>query len=419
MPHISSLTRQILAQNAGRDLDRLRLKLARLRQDPFAFYRGTNALFLSFLPRRHALFRAPLTLVCGDLHVENFGAFKADNRLCYFDINDFDEACVAPFTLDIVRFLASVRLAAGGLGLGRAQIAAFTRVFLDAYMAAIHDGKPRWIERSLAGGVFRQLLRQAMRRTRREFLDRFSKRKNGKRRLRIDGVRTLAVDAAERPRLARFLVRCRRAGARPAIAAPFLKLKPSFFKLLDAARRIAGNGSLGLPRYVLLVQGRGSPDQNFALDLKFAAPSATAEWLGDPQPAWSGEAERVVNIQRIMQAASPALLSAVEFEHRSFILKELQPVVDRLDFASWREKPHRLMQAMEGMGRVAAWAHLRGCGHYGTGSVESLQAFVAGHRWRIAADSLATTAAARIVTAWKRYAKDYDLGKVAAAVKAP
>jgi len=198
---ISKLTEQILAQNAGRDFDRLALKLAHLRQDPFAFFRGTNPLFLHFLPRAHPLFRGPSTLVCGDLHVENFGAFKADNRLCYFDINDFDEACLAPFTIDIVRFAAGIRLAAHELGLNGKQSKLLVRRFLLAYRQSIGDGKPRWIERSLAQGVFRALLRRAMRRTRGELLDRFTKLKGGERRLRIDGKRAFAADAQERRRL--------------------------------------------------------------------------------------------------------------------------------------------------------------------------------------------------------------------------
>jgi len=62
MRPIGKLTQEILAQNAGRDLDRMILKCATMRQDAFAFFRGTNALFLSFLPRAHAVFRAPCTL---------------------------------------------------------------------------------------------------------------------------------------------------------------------------------------------------------------------------------------------------------------------------------------------------------------------------------------------------------------------
>jgi len=144
MQPVNKLTRQILAQNVRRDLDRLSLKLARLRQDPFAFFRGTNSLFLEFLPRAHPLFRAPSILICGDLHLENFGAFKGDNRLCYFDINDFDEACLAPFTLDIERFIASIKVAAHGLGLNQARSQLMVRRFLRAYAHSVCDGKPRW-----------------------------------------------------------------------------------------------------------------------------------------------------------------------------------------------------------------------------------------------------------------------------------
>ena len=109
MRRIGKITAQILAQNAGRDPDRLKLKLAHLRGDPSAFFRGTNPLFLGFLSRAQAVFRAPRTLVCGDLHLENFGTYKGDNRLCYFDIDDFDEPCVAPCTTDLVRFAAGER----------------------------------------------------------------------------------------------------------------------------------------------------------------------------------------------------------------------------------------------------------------------------------------------------------------------
>ena len=405
MRALSTYTRQILAQNAERDLDRLTLKLALLRKDPFAFFRGTNPLFLEFLPRAHSLLRAPCVLVCGDLHLENFGAFKGDNRLCYFDLNDFDEACLAPFTIDIVRFVASIKVAGPGLGLDSAQVKMLVRHFFKAYLHSIRDGKPRWVERSLAQGVFRALLRRAMNRTRRELLARFTKVRGGERRIRNDGLRTLPADPKERPRLKRLLAQF----AVPGVGR-------SFFKLLDASRRIAGCGSLGLARYILLVRGRGSPDQNFALDLKFAAPSAVADWLAEPQPQWPSEAARVVCIQRVMQAISPALLHTVRYENRSFVLKELQPTIDRLDLSEWRSKPKRILQAVEGMGHVAAWAHLRGCGHHGAASSETLQAYAATRRWPASVDRLASVAAARTHRAWLTYCRDFDSGAVTAAI---
>ncbi len=402
---LRKVTRQILAQNAGRNFDRLTLKCALLRKDPFAFFRGTNPLFLEFLPRGHSLLRAPCILICGDLHLENFGAFRGDNRLCYFDVNDFDEACLAPFTVDIVRFVASIKVAAQGLGLNRAQSKTLVRRFFKAYLHSIRDGKPRWVERSLAEGVFRALLRRAINRTRRELLARLTKVKGGERRIRNDGVRALRADSARRRGLRRLL-----AGfALPGVGR-------SFFKLLDASRRIAGNGSLGLTRYILLVRGRGPPDQNFALDLKFAAPSAVAGWLAQPQPQWPNEAARVVAIQRVMQAISPALLRAVRFENQHFVLKELQPSIDRLDLAGWRAKPRRILQAVEGMGHVAAWAHLRGCGHHGAASSEILQAYAATQRWPGNVDRLAERAARRMHRAWEQYCSDFDRGAVTAAL---
>ena len=43
-----------------------------------------------------ALPHSPVCWICGDLHIENFGSYKGDNRLVYFDLNDFDESILAP-----------------------------------------------------------------------------------------------------------------------------------------------------------------------------------------------------------------------------------------------------------------------------------------------------------------------------------
>lgn len=406
MPGLSNISRQILAQNAGRDVERLLLKLAAMRADPFGFFRGANPLFLGFLRPGDKLFRAPRTFVCGDLHFENFGAFKGDNRLVYFDINDFDDACLAPFTIDIVRFLACVRVAAEGLLLNPSQGRELQETFMSAYCAAIAEGKPRWIERSLATGVLRALLRQSARRTRPDLLDRYSREQGGGRRIRIDGRRAFALQDGEKKQLKRFIKKLRR-------DAP----DRAFFRLLDAARRIAGNGSLGLPRYLLLIRGRGSPDQNFLLDLKFAAPSAVADWLGAAQPRWRSEAARVVAVQRLMQAIPPALLRAERFERQAYLLKELQPSIDRLQFASWRGKPRRIREAVDGMGQVTAWAHLRGCGHFDAAAVEALQTYAAAAPWRRKALAMSESAAAAMLRAWKAYAKDYDSGALVATIE--
>ena len=54
----------------------------------------------------------PITCVCGDLHLENFGSYRAANGLVFFDFNDFGEALLAPALWDVSRFFCSIGVAA-------------------------------------------------------------------------------------------------------------------------------------------------------------------------------------------------------------------------------------------------------------------------------------------------------------------
>jgi hypothetical protein len=57
------------------------------------------------------LMDAPPVFAVGDMHLENFGTWRdADGRLVW-GVNDFDEAAVMPYPLDLVRLAASIRLA--------------------------------------------------------------------------------------------------------------------------------------------------------------------------------------------------------------------------------------------------------------------------------------------------------------------
>ena len=117
------VVQEILAFNAGRDPDRLGLKYRNMRASPFGFLRGTCHLFYRSLPVDALFDEAPPVWSCGDLHLQNFGSYKGDNRLVYFDLNDFDESLLAPASLDLVRFLCSVLVAAPDLGVGRKESA--------------------------------------------------------------------------------------------------------------------------------------------------------------------------------------------------------------------------------------------------------------------------------------------------------
>src|SRR6185436_19015558 len=89
-------------------------KYTRVSASPFAFLRGSCPLFHEMLDAwPHLREDGPdgTGWVAGDLHLENFGAYRPDagsaarakSRRAVFDLNDFDEACVRAWRVDLLR----------------------------------------------------------------------------------------------------------------------------------------------------------------------------------------------------------------------------------------------------------------------------------------------------------------------------
>jgi uncharacterized protein (DUF2252 family) len=358
--------------NAGREPERLALKYREMCKSPFAFFRGTAHLFWEDLAaRRSALPDGPLVWACGDLHFENFGSFQGDNGLSYFDLNDFDESALAPGTWEVSRFVASAYVAAPSLDLTRDGANELVKLFLDAYQTALGDGKARWIERATASGMVRTLLQRVSRQTRTMLINSRTIWKRGKPRILIDGKHALSITDSQRTTVTRRLDEF--AKSQP---------DPDFFRVLDVARRVAGLGSLGLERYIVLVRGDGGRDGNALLDVKQAAPSCLARFERVRQPKWKSEADRVVAIQKRMQAIAPALLHAKKIGRGGYVLRELQPSNDRLSLKDARGNQHHLRSAAKAMGRVTAWAQLRSSGRQGSATADDLIEFAGASGWK-------------------------------------
>src|ERR1700693_5896091 len=104
---------------AGKHIDLVAADLRRKHQAmaaaPFPFLRATFyrwvALWQEACPE---LTQTPHLVAVGDLHVENFGTWRdAEGRLAW-GINDFDEAWIFPYTIDLARLATSVLLAKDG-----------------------------------------------------------------------------------------------------------------------------------------------------------------------------------------------------------------------------------------------------------------------------------------------------------------
>jgi len=91
----------------------LRFKHEQMAAALFPFFRGTFYRWAQVWPEVCTeLDRVPHILSVGDLHVENFGTWRDTDGRLVWGINDFDEACLFPYTMDLVRLATSALLAA-------------------------------------------------------------------------------------------------------------------------------------------------------------------------------------------------------------------------------------------------------------------------------------------------------------------
>ncbi len=353
-----TIPEKILAFNQGRDPERLRLKYAKMRGDALAFYRGTAHLFYEDLD---GLPEAPHAWLCGDLHLENFGSYLADNRLEYFGENDFDEACRGPVTVDLARLIASILLEAHERGFKASEAQDLAERIVKSYARELEAGKARWLEQRTASGIIGELLSGIGYRGRTRFLASRTFLEGRKKRLLVNGRKALPLLDGEEKKLEKFAER-----------------ELEDFKLLDAARRIAGNGSLGVPRFVLLVREKKGPE--LLLDLKMALPAAPLRRHRWPQPEWDHEAERVTTVQRMMQAVPTAFLRPVKWQGESWILRELLPQENRVNVAMATDED--FIEFSQTLGQLIAWSALRCSGRLGSATADALSDFGAKKAWR-------------------------------------
>jgi uncharacterized protein (DUF2252 family) len=397
------VVRQILIFNAGREPERLALKYRAMRSSTFGFLRGSCHLFYDRLPRGGVFKSAPPVWVCGDLHLENFGSYKGDNRQVYFDVNDFDESALAPASWDLARFLTSLRIGLEAASIGEARVEALCQSFVDAYASSLASGKAYWVERDTAQGLVRELLDGLRERKRASFLDSRTFVKRGRRMLLTDGGKALPVDSAQRAAVESFMQEF--AESQP---------QPAFYRVLDVARRVAGTGSLGVDRFAILVQGKGSPEGNYLLDLKQALPSSLVPHLKLAQPRWKSEAHRVVELQRRQQAVSMAFLDPVRFTEAPYVLRALQPSEDRVRLAGPGRSPAEIEAVIGTMGQMVAWAQLRSAGRDGSATADVLIDFGQRRKWRLALLAASQDGAAQVRKDAAAYNDAFDAGAFAA-----
>lgn len=90
----------------------LKYKHAAMKEDLFRFFKGTFFRWVQLWPELapKGAKKAPIVLAVGDLHVDSFGTWRDLEGRLVWGIDDFDEAFPLPYTNDLVRLAASVKI---------------------------------------------------------------------------------------------------------------------------------------------------------------------------------------------------------------------------------------------------------------------------------------------------------------------
>lgn len=136
------LSNELQGELVTDDLDR---KHRKMHGDAFAFLRATYWRWAEIIcDVRPELAGMPQVLSIGDTHLENFGTWRDVEGRLVWGANDFDDAAIMPYGLDIVRLVASAILAQPHDGISGRAIA---ELVLAGYMRGLEHPAPVILER--------------------------------------------------------------------------------------------------------------------------------------------------------------------------------------------------------------------------------------------------------------------------------
>ncbi|NKS02390.1 DUF2252 domain-containing protein [Rhodococcus hoagii] len=409
------------SQDLQRIPELLPIRYGRMVSTPFAFYRGAAAVMADDLSRTPN--SGLHTHLCGDAHLSNFGVFATPERRLAFDVNDFDETDPGPFEWDVKRLVASVEVAARVLSFGgkrRHRIAlACAAAYRETMSAQARLGNLAvWyshVEAEQELADLRETLDAASRRSSRKLVEKSWRRDS----LQALGKLTTMTDdgrrIVSRPPLlvpieevfetqdARALY-CELSGRlaeyRETLRADH-RVPFDRYAFVQAARKVVGVGSVGTRSWILLLLGADDSDPLF-LQAKEAQPSVLAQYLHGPDHPNQGQ--RVVEGQRIMQAASDIFLGwqqgvGNDGVRRDYYVRQLRDAKGSATVESMT--PTGLEQYARLCGRVLGYAHARGGDRFaiaeylgpGTGFDEAMAAFARSYADRTEQDRAMLAAA--------------------------
>lgn len=367
----TSVVTAIETFNAGLSTANRTAKYCKMIEAPFAFFRGTNHLFWSDLAGdpRFLDFGGAQTWIWlqGDLHADNFGAFDDDDGQVVYDLNDFDETVIADYQWDVWRMAVSIALIADqNGGLSATALDNVLDLFSESYLDTIasYRGNDQELGRQFTRGNTYGLLDDFLaavesENSRTAMLDEWTVLSGGVRIFKLAHPELDPVSATVRSQIVAQMP------SYITTTAGNLGTVSGYFKVKDVAVRLdAGLGSLGTPRYYVLVEGTSTSQSNDRiLDIKRQGAPAAYPHLSTGQRALldraaANHAARAVEGYRALVADADDHLGRMTLSDGVYSVRERSPYKDTLASEDL-DTETRLGNLAEQWGAILATSHSR------------------------------------------------------------
>jgi uncharacterized protein (DUF2252 family) len=264
---------------------------------PFGFLRGAARMFEEALAREPALTQGPPGegRLVGDLHLENFGTLHTAKGWL-FHVNDFDEVKQGHWHEDVLRLLTSTLLASNERGLDGTRALALCDRLIDGHQRGVKGGKP-----PLSKPV-QELLARAKKAGPEPLVKKYVTAK-GK---LVRDEKHFEAPLALKQAVPALVLRWAASLAEPP--------DPEKLKVLDVVRRLAGTGSLGVERLLVMTRGGHHP------------------WFLDVKASPNG-AQPVAEAMRAALPQPPMWLQPLELAGQSVLVRRMESGEDKLPFA--------------------------------------------------------------------------------------
>ncbi len=377
----------------------LPIKYARMKESPFAFFRGAVSLMAADLAR---LPNSGIDVqLCGDAHVQNLGSFAAPDGNLVFDLNDFDETIRGPFEWDLKRMAASLVLAGRESGHDAAACKSAAEAFARSYCRFIAEfarqpvlqAARHQVRRGERAAPIHAALRQSQRARPLDLLKKLTEPgRRGRPRFRDQRPLFWRLRGPEAREVLHSLD-----AYRQSLGPERVRLF-DLFASLDVGFKVVGTGSIGLRDYVVLFEGNGPRDPLF-LQVKQEVASTYAKYL--PDTARQHQGQRVAQGQRAMQPLSDLMLGWTTIGSHEFLVRQLNDHKGRVDLQRLRGGGLESLALVAG--ELLARGHGRSgdacqvSGYCGSGGkvAKALAAFAAGYADQTEADYRVFRAAIR------------------------